>query len=78
MNVALFHFALLVLQYNIKVTRSIDYYFQLRKWLVFVFLVLHYCINLKFHYLLIVLSVEYVHAIFLLSNYVILNVEILK
>ena len=38
----------------------------------------NYYINLKFHYLLIVLSVEYVHAIFLLSNYVILNVEILK
>ena len=74
MNVVLFHFALLVLQYNIKVTRSIDYYFQLRKWLVFVFLVLHYCITLKFHYLLIV----YVHAVFLLSNYMILNVEILK
>ena len=39
----------------------------------FAFLVLHCCITLKFHYLIIALTVVHFHAIFLLSNYVMLH-----
>ena len=89
-NVAMFHdFTILTLHFN-NVTLEeyctfsfcsinnycINCYFKLCKWLVFAFLVLYYCIMLKFHYLIIVFIVAHFHAILLLSNYVMLHFKV--
>ena len=59
------HFFILLYKYcSIDLASCINYYFQLCKWLVLAFLVLRYCITLKFHYLMIVLIAAHFHAIF--------------
>ena len=59
-NVALFHYFTILLFYHFSI-------------LCFAFLILHYCITLKFNYLTILSIVAHFHTIFLLSNYVILK-----
>ena len=57
---------------------NINYYFQLYIELVFAIFVLHYCINLKFHHLIIALIVAIIdfHAIYLLSKFVMLHFKV--
>ena len=71
------HFFYFLYEYcTINVASCINYYFQLCKWLVFAFLVLHYCITLEFRHLITVFIVAHFHAIFLLSNYIMLHFKV--